>query len=400
VDTDMGRRDRITETREKKSRSDLPSTRKHQKEAKRKARELISEVIRLVRKHQKKLETEAQWELGDAARRLKHLLTDADTDWGVLIPTMEKVDASLEKHLGFARKSHGREVFESIAIALLIALFIRTFLFEPFKIPTGSMIPTLRVGDHIFVSKFIYGVRVPYTGLRFFDWRTPTRGEVVVFEFPGPGKDHGKDFIKRIMAVEGDRIRLENNVFYVDGEATGPPRVLARSDQCKMPPDEQCRWQPRSAALGLSGNMLSTAPRRGCPCTFLEERSDSHVWVVQHVSPDVICRCVAPDDSLPQAVDNKADWPMYGAGYSGYRRGWGDGRSAEKWTRRNPSGLDEMVVPPGYVFVMGDNRDNSHDGRYWGLVPKNVIKGKALVIWAAWPNLWDRWFRQVHGQAG
>lgn len=113
------------------------------------------------------------------------------------------------------KKSIFREYTEAILIAIFIALGIRSFIVEPFKIPSGSMIPTLKIGDHIFVNKFIYGLRIPYTKIRFFDFRKPKRGEVIVFIYP---IDNSKDYIKRVMGLPGDTLEVKDNVVYINGE--------------------------------------------------------------------------------------------------------------------------------------------------------------------------------------
>ena len=110
-------------------------------------------------------------------------------------------------------KSTFREYFESIFWAVLVALIIRAFLFEAFKIPSGSMIPTLQIGDHIFVNKFIYGLRIPFTYIKFFDSRIPKRGEVIVFINP---RNPDQDFIKRVVGIPGDKIELKDNLLYVN----------------------------------------------------------------------------------------------------------------------------------------------------------------------------------------
>src|SRR5690606_10630642 len=113
---------------------------------------------------------------------------------------LARLDDLADEHLAFARKSTTREYVESIGIAILIALFLRAFVIEAFKIPSGSMIPSPEIGDHIFVNKFLYGIRIPWTRTKFLQLRKPRRGEVVVFIYPC----ESKDFIKRIVAVEGD----------------------------------------------------------------------------------------------------------------------------------------------------------------------------------------------------
>ena len=127
------------------------------------------------------------------------------------------LDATLDKHLGFARKSAAREYTESIGGAILVALLLRAFVFEPFHIPSGSMIPTLLVGDFIFVNKMSYGLRIPFTdpGKVHKLWeRAPKRGDVVVFINP---QHPDVDYVKRVVGLPGDRIDVRNNVLYVNG---------------------------------------------------------------------------------------------------------------------------------------------------------------------------------------
>ncbi len=112
-----------------------------------------------------------------------------------------------------SRKSIWREYAETLVIAIVLALFIRTFVVQAFKIPSGSMIPTLQIGDHILVSKFIYGIRLPFTDFVVVPISKPDRGDIIVFRFP---KDESKDFIKRVVGVPGDKIELREKVLYVN----------------------------------------------------------------------------------------------------------------------------------------------------------------------------------------
>lgn len=112
------------------------------------------------------------------------------------------------------RRSTVREYIESLVIAICLALLIRTFVVQAFKIPSGSMIPTLEIGDHILVNKFIYGVRLPFSDITLVPIRAPRRGEIIVFRFP---KDESKDFIKRVVGIPGDTIQIKNKALYVNG---------------------------------------------------------------------------------------------------------------------------------------------------------------------------------------
>jgi signal peptidase I len=119
---------------------------------------------------------------------------------------------SSQKH----EKSVVREYTEAILVAILLALFIRSFVVQAFKIPSGSMLPTLQIGDHLLVNKFIYGVKIPMIGTVVVPWKTPARDDVVVFRFP---KDRSIDYIKRVVAVAGDSVEMKNKQLYINGEA-------------------------------------------------------------------------------------------------------------------------------------------------------------------------------------
>jgi signal peptidase I len=131
------------------------------------------------------------------------------------------------KKLGTKRKSVFREYAEAIIIALVFALLIRTFVVQAFKIPSGSMEPTLQIGDHILVNKFLYGLQIPFTSIRLFPLGQPQRGDVVVFIYP---VDPSKDFIKRVIGVEGDTVRLVNKKLYVNGGEVPDPHAVYKED--------------------------------------------------------------------------------------------------------------------------------------------------------------------------
>lgn len=173
------------------------------------------------------------------------------------------------------QKSTFREYLESILIAAILALFIRTFVFQAFKIPTGSMEPNLLVGDHIVVNKFVYGP-VPDGDSWFLPTRDIRRGDVIVFRAP---QEPDKDFIKRVVAVGGDTVEVRDGVLYVNGEAVKEP-------------------------------------------------------------------------------------------YAHHESAYG-----------NHSDGQRIRVPEGHYYCLGDNRDNSRDSRFWGTVPRELVKGKAVLVY-------------------
>jgi len=219
------------------------------------------------------------------------------------------LDALMDKHLAFARKSTLREYAESIGVAVGVALLLRAFVVEAFQIPSGSMIPTLEVGDHIFVSKFAYGVSIPFTTKHLVDFSPPKRGDVIVFKYP---RDPSTDYIKRVVGLPGEVVEVRENEVFIDGKPM--PREHL---------DQACTYSDASH-VGV---------RQELPCERWTETLDGH--------PHATIQ-----DARPFKRDDK-----------------------------------KMLVPPGHVFVMGDNRDNSSDSRYWGTVPMENIKGRALVIW-------------------
>lgn len=126
-----------------------------------------------------------------------------------------KSNDSSEKTIGTKIKSGLRENIEAIAVAVVLALFIRTFVVQAFKIPSGSMKPTLLIGDHILVNKFIYGIKIPFWDKIIIPIKTPDRGDIVVFKFP---EDPSKDFIKRVIGIAGDVIEIRNKQLYVNNK--------------------------------------------------------------------------------------------------------------------------------------------------------------------------------------
>ena len=208
------------------------------------------------------------------------------------------------------QKSTLREYFESIVIAVILALFVRTWVVQAFKIPTGSMENNLLIGDHLLVNKFIFGPTMSDIEKKLLPMRDPRRGEVVVFKYPDEPE---RDFIKRVIGLPGETLELRNKRVYINGQPLDEPYVH-----------------------------------------FLEPASEG------------------------QEVTSFDVRERYGP----------------------------VRVPDGQYFVMGDNRDNSQDSRYWGFLPRHYIKGKALMIYWSFDagpltqfftrTRWERIFRQIH----
>ena len=276
-----------------------------------------------------------------AAGKPKHTTPQAAAG---LAAAAEAFDAALDTHLHRYRKSVVREYAEAIFWAVLLTLVIRAFVFEAFKIPTGSMIPTLQIRDHLFVNKFLYGLKIPFTRIKFLAMRDPQPGEVVVFEYPydDDADSTGKDLIKRVVAVAGDKVRIVDNVLQINGE---PVKRKVISDE---------------AECGQDGQALHR-------CRIARECINGFVYTTQHH--------VAPPGHF--TLDASPDWPtdLFDSMRSGPH--------ARRYSPPENKDFPDFVVPTGQMLVMGDNRDNSKDGRFFGLVPLDTVKGKAGILWYA-----------------
>jgi signal peptidase I len=225
------------------------------------------------------------------------------------------VSNAAEPRTAARAKSQFREILEAVVVALLLAAVVRVFVVQAYKIPSRSMVPTLLVGDHILVNKFIYGIKIPGTDYRLPRLREPRRGDVVVFV---PPDDPTRDFIKRIVGLPGDTIEVRAKKVYVNGRP---------SDQ------------------------------------------EAHVI---HVDERPVTEVAGP----VSASVRDCEFPRPG---SDVFRDW----------------FGPCAVPAGHYFMMGDNRDQSQDSRFWGYVPMKDIRGKAFVIYWSWDweegaPLWQR----------
>ena len=203
------------------------------------AKHLLKEARRIQRKYASTIKGELREQLTERTNLLAKAITEQE--YSDIEGLADRLERLLDRQLSYARKSAIREYTESIGVAVFIALLLRAFVVEAFKIPSGSMIPTLVVGDHIFVNKFIYGLRVPLTNLKPVMFGPPARGEVVVFVYP---KDESKDFIKRVVAVGGDTIAVDNNQIVLNGKPIPRRRIpgpCTYSDEEEGTP----RYEPR-----------------------------------------------------------------------------------------------------------------------------------------------------------
>jgi len=207
---------------------------------------------------------------------------------------------------------------------ILVVFLLRSFLFEPFKIPSGSMIPTLLINDLILVNKFHYGVRLPVINTKIIDYKTPQRGDVMVFRYP---PKPSLDYIKRVVGLPGDEVAYLNKKLTVNGQ---PVTKTALPD-------------------------------------FFDEDSMRYARQFQELAGSRGYR-ILNDEDRPAFIPGTEDFPF------------------KQNCRYSTEGV-VCKVPEGHYFMMGDNRDNSLDSRYWGFVPDKNIVGKAFFVWMNFGNL-------------
>jgi signal peptidase I len=200
-------------------RSDVP---KNMREEFEHAEQLLDEAERILRKNRARVERElpaaTRDELREALEDLRDAMAAKPFEPGPFSAAYERASRLVSHRLGPWQKGEFREYVESIAVAVGVALLLRSFVVEAFKIPSGSMLPTLQIQDHIFVNKLAYGPAIPWTNWRLFNSLPPARGDIMVFEYPDPNPNNERqDFIKRVIALQGDTLTVENGHPLING---------------------------------------------------------------------------------------------------------------------------------------------------------------------------------------
>lgn len=369
------------------------SARKGDRRVRKEAKVLVRDARRGARSQAFKLAKETRSEVMAGAQNLEDALAkEGESAPSEIRTALATLDRLVEQHLPRAGKSATREYAESIGIALFFALMLRAFVVEAFKIPSASMIPTLEIGDHIFVNKFLYGIRLPYTTTRFFEFRTPERGEVIVFIYPC---NEDKDFIKRVVAVAGDTVEVRCSKLYVNDELVTPELTDPNCEYWDL--DNEKNWVKESCSLyreDVNGQQYNTVfnpmrpredeQRLADPLGRYSRHSDFDHDFPKHSMPS--CRDTEDGEKRSREVIEAAT-----------------GQIVELSPPDNVCGpRRHFIIPEDHVFAMGDNRGNSSDSRVWGPVPVKNVKGKALFIWwsakgsKAGGIEWDRMGRLVH----
>ncbi len=284
------------------------------------------------------------------------------------------LDSLVDELIQRPAKSAMGERVESLVVAVLLALALRAFVIEAFKIPSSSMYPTLEIGDHIFVNKFIYGLRIPYTSTKFLELRGPRRGEVIVFMQPC---DRDRDYIKRVVATAGETVEVRCDIVYINGTAIGSELV-----------DGECSYEDND-----------TGDWRAKPCSRYRETVGDEIYeTFQEPTRPLQGPHPQTRTDFPIQLQPPSCGADSGGGVPAANQSVGELVETDPDAQACAPRL-HYVVPAGHVFVMGDNRANSNDSRFWGSVPLDNIKGKALFIWLSykdwsltnWSDIrWDR----------
>jgi signal peptidase I len=218
----------------------------------------------------------------------------------------------------------------------LVVLVLRSFIFEPFRIPSDSMMPTLLDGDFIIVNKYTYGLRLPVINRKIIPVSEPQRGDVVVFRYP---RDPSVNYIKRLVGLPGDHVEVRSDRITINGQPVPFKIIAPYNDGCYI-------------------NM---------------QLAEEHLG--EHVHQSMLCPVPLFPSPVTPAGCNRSE-------SRGYYCGTDNGSAADALAGEGPA--FETTVPAGSYFMMGDNRDNSEDGRVWGFVPEDNLVGKATRIWFNW----------------
>jgi len=299
------------------------------------------------------------------------------------------LDALVDELVKRPPKSTTRDYVESIGAAILIALALRAFVIEAFKIPSSSMYPTLEVNDHIFVNKFLYGLRIPWTDIKLFQLRGPKRGEVIVFIKPC---EPDRDFIKRVIATAGQTVEVRCDVVYVDGE---PVSSTVTDPSCEYLdlPEGSTQWKPtacsryRETVDGLTYDTFHDSDRPARDRRLTGPTGDDISHFGKYDFPKLDGAAEIRNYVCSPNIDPKTKSPLDAPNQK---------PGMMEWTKHTPNPCEQQlhfVVPEGHVFAMGDNRENSTDSRFWGAVPIENIKGKALFIWLSYQEFGLTGFR-------
>jgi signal peptidase I len=244
-------------------------------------------------------------------------------------------EASIERAKAAPHVPIWRELGASFFPVILIVFVVRSFLVEPFRIPSGSMIPTLLVGDFILVNKFAYGVRLPVANKKIIGVGEPRRGDVMVFRYP---IDDSLDYIKRVVGLPGDSVSYRNKQLSINGQP--------------VPQTDDGEYEYLEKDSGFRGAQLEVVRQKRFRETLGER---THATLVDGTKSTL-------QQSGVQSFGHKDQCRYDQDGFT-------------------------CSVPAGHYFMMGDNRDRSSDSRYWGFVPENHIVGKAFLIWLNWSEL-------------